>query len=185
MFGFLKKCLDKPINTLQEYYNDVIKRSENNSCERFATFTPQGLNLIIELMIQKSQYNLNMFIEKREIYFDILKLDMLERKLQQFEQSSGKVSIITFGGESDDVFIKLQTKYPKSFQYCPLKCSNASEVNNFIVVDNKSYLIEDPTWNHRVSLKDDVKAEVNFFDYSKTNDLIQRFQSYLNAVKTA
>ena len=40
-------------------------------------------------------------------------------------------------------------------------------------------------WNHRVSLKDAVKAEVNFFDYSKTNDLTQRFQSYLNAVKTA
>lgn len=105
--------------------------------------------------------------------------------MQQFEQSSGKVNIITFGGGTDDTFVKLQAVYPKSFHYCPLKCSNASEVNNFIVVDNKSYLIEDPMWNHRVSLKDAVKAEVNFFDYSKTNDLTQRFQSYLNAVKTA
>lgn len=90
MFGFLKKWLDKPANTLQEYFNDVIKKSENNSCERFATFTPQGLNLIIELLIQKSQYNLNMFIEKREIYFDALKLDMLEKNCNNLSSQAAK-----------------------------------------------------------------------------------------------
>ena len=40
---------------------------------------------------------------------------------------------------------------------------------------NKSYLIDDPTWNKITGM---YKAEVNFFDYSKSASLIHNFKTY-------
>ena len=46
--------LDKPTNTLEDFLRTVQRRADTNSCETFATFTPQGFNLVIELLINKA-----------------------------------------------------------------------------------------------------------------------------------
>ncbi len=182
MFGFLKRLFhfDDGVgtNTLDDYLNMVVEKSKTNSCERFATFTPEGFNLIMELLIDKTQYSLCMFIEKRELFFDSFKMTLLEAKLKQLESNGGKITIITFGGEKDHVFMELQEKYPNCFEYYALKCTNAPKVNNFVVVNNKSYLLED-TCLHRSTIHDVLKAEVNFFDFSRTSELMEEFNSYV------
>lgn len=175
--------LDKPTNLLEDFLRLVQHRADTNSCESFATFTPQGFNLVMELLINKTQYKLCMFIEKRELFLDSFKLTMLETKLKQLALNGGKATIATFGGERDEELLKLQNKYPDSFEYVALKCNNASEVNNFVIVDNKSYLLEDAIF-HRSSICDHLKAEVNFFDITKSTNLIKSFNSYIGASKT-
>ena len=175
--------LDKPTNTIEEFLQMVHNRAKTNSCETFATFTPQGFNLVMELLINKAQYKLCMFIEKRELFLDSFKLMMLEAKLKQFALNGGKATIATFGGERDEELLKLQDKYPDSFEYVALKCNNASEVNNFVIIDNKSYLLEDTIF-HRSSICDHLKAEVNFFNYGRSSMLTEKFNSYVEAGKS-
>jgi len=175
--------LDKPTNTIEDFLRTVQRHADTNSCETFATFTPQGFNLVIELLINKAQYKLCMFIEKRELFLDDFKLMMLEAKLKQFTLNGGKATIATFGGERDEELLKLQNKYPNCFEYIALKCKNAPEVNNFIVVDNKSYLLEDTIF-HRNSICDHLKAEVNFFNFGRSSQLMEKFNSYVEAGKS-
>lgn len=185
MFEKLAKWfgLDKPTNLLEDFLRSVQHRADTNSCETFATFTPQGFNLVMELLINRAEYSLSMFIEKRELFLDYLKLMMLEAKLKQFALHGGKATIATFGGEKDKELLKLQEQYPNCFEYLALKCSNAPEVNNFVIVDNKSYLLEDPLFR-RNSIGDNLKAEVNFFNFSRSSLLLEKFNSYTRVGKS-
>ena len=177
MFGFLKKALNKiaDYNNDQDFFDFIHKKYETNSNELFATFSQQGFSLVIDLMIQKAKHDLDMFIKDKKSFLDPLKIIMLEEKIKSFTSTGGMIIISTFGGENDSQLNQLKEKYPNNFNYIPLKCKNADDVNSFIIIDNKSYLIDDPTWNKATNM---YKAEVNFFDYSKSASLIQKFKSY-------
>ena len=166
-------------NNYNEFLNFVKKHHKENSCEKFCTWSPAGFNLTMELLLERLHYDLKMFIEKRELFFDSIKMMKLEEKLKEFEQKQiGKVTIITFDGKRDPQFLFLKEKYPNSFEYIAISCTNQKDVNNFVIVDNKSYLLED-TILHRNTINDVLKAEVNFFDYTKSASLINNFNKYL------
>ena len=176
MFGFLKKIFNKTYTSnFQEFFDFVQKKSDTNSSEMFATFSPQGFSLTVDLMISKAQHDLDMFIKDTKLFLDPLKMIRLEQKIESFTKTGGMAVVSTFGGEVDPQLKALEKKYPQNFKYVPLNCSNANEVNSFIIVDNKSYLIDDPLFNKIDGM---CKAEVNFFDYSKSATLIQNFKKY-------
>lgn len=176
MIKWLKKLFNKTYTSnLQEFFDFVHKRCDTNSSERFATFSCQGFNLAIDLLINKAQHDLDMFIKDTNFYLDSLKMMSLERKIKSFTLTGGKAIVSTFGGEVNLNLKALEEKYPENFEYIPLKCENANNVNSFIIVDNKSYLIDDPLFNKIDGM---CKAEVNFFDYSKSATLIQNFKKY-------
>lgn len=162
-----------------DYVNFVTNKSKNNSYERFAVFSGIGFNTVMELLLERITYTAYMFIERRELFFDPLKLSLLENKINLLNNNGGQIIIATFNGITDPIFKQLEDKHPNSFKYISLKCNNVKDVNSFIIIDNKSYLIDDPKFNHRGSILDTLKAEVNFFDYSKTNDLINKFKQYV------
>ena len=182
MLKWLSRLFDKkflPNNNNNDFLTFIRKQHNENGCERFCTWTSSGFNLTMELLLDRINYDLKMLIEKRELFFDSLKLMKLEEKLKEFQQKQlGKVTIITFNGIRDSEFEKFNEKYPYVFEYVPIKCSNQKNVNNFVVVDNKSYLLED-TILHRNTINDAVKAEVNFFDFSKSARLVDNFNKYL------
>jgi len=167
MLKWLKNIFNATSTSINNNYDDFLnlirKKHKENSSERFCTWTPIGFNLTMDLLLERLHYDLKMFIENRELFFDSIKLMKLEEKLKEFEQKQiGKVTIITFNGKQDTKFLELKNKYPLSFEYIAISCTNQKEVNNFIIVDNKSYLLED-TILHRNTINDMIKAEVNFF----------------------
>ena len=182
MLKWLNKLFDKSTSSddnHSEFLKFVRKQHIENSSERFCTWSSAGFNLTMEILLDRLQYDLKMLIEKRELFFDSIKLMKLEEKLKEFQQKElGKVTIITFNGESDSEFEKFKEKYPSVFEYIAISCNNKDQVNNFVIVDNKSYLLED-TILHRNTINDVLKAEVNFFDFSKSAKLVDNFNKYL------
>lgn len=184
MFNFLKNIFKSSNESnYDDYLNDVAKKFENNSCEKFAVFSDKGFNLVMDLLLNKIQYSLYMFIEKRDLFFDNFKLMVLENKLKNMQKNGGEITIITYNNEKDPIFLDLEQKFSDIFKYIPIKTSTPlNKINNFVIVDNKSYLLED-TLFERQTINDTTKAEVNIFDYNKAHKLIELFNGYIEKIK--
>ena len=159
------------------YFKQVDEYAKNNMPVTFSTWTPEGFNRTMEILINKIETSFYAFIDCRELFFDSLKLNLLERKLQRLTENGGECIIITYNGQKDSIFKQLEEKY-SSFKYIAATVKNPNEINNFVVVNKQSYFIEDTIYK-RKNINDILKAEINFFNFSKTSTLLDNFNKYL------
>jgi hypothetical protein len=171
LFG-QNKTDDDQYNQYVDYINYC---SKNNKNELIGNFSADGFYEIFKTLIEISKDQMFIFIKNYESVFTDELFQYFKFNLKRHEKNLSEVCIMTFDGVIDKRFKNLDTEF-NCFNYYAMRIKNGCP-NNFIVVDNKAYWIEeDFTSLRRTGFESQpFKACCNFNDPFKSSRLIKIF----------
>lgn len=172
----LKKIAYKS-NELERYRNLIYDCSKNDKNLLIGNFSYEGYEYIFSELIFNASKSIYVFCEDyNKIFTDEL------FPLFLFKALSGiKVRIITYNGKMEDKFEKLNDSHADC-KYYSLRASDMNKLNNYIVVDDKSYWIDDKSWFTRKDFSE-LKACVNFHDPNYCSNLLYNFNQIVENLK--
>lgn len=183
MFNWLKNKYEK-INAGVKEYNKRLKEKQRLkelakyreyvfSCwkegknDLIGNFSYDGYKCIFETMITGAKRSIYIFCENYDKVFTDDLFQLLKYKI-----SSGvKTYIITYNGKEDE---KLKSLENENCKYVCVNSYNPDKINNFFVVDEMSYWMDDKSWiirNNFPKMKS-FKACANFRDFIMSIRLI-------------
>lgn len=167
------------LSDIERWKRKIHKNSNENINELIGNFSWEGFNEIFICLIQKTQRDMNIFINNFDTFFTDEMFYYFKHVLSEYESKDIKVFLSTYDSEKDKRLLDLDDQF-ECFTYMPVSCKNVDELNNFIVVDCKSWWIEDPfSINARKIVKENsnakysfIKASVNFNDPLEASKLL-------------
>lgn len=160
---------------VDKFKQELTSACLNKKNHLFGNFSYEGYEAIFELMLSFAEEEILINCKSYDVLFNDEIFSLFELICDRFNKKNKEILVITYDGNKSEKFLELEKKY-KFFTYLPCKCENFKECNNFIVVDHVKYWLEDNIFN-RESLKDQIKACVNFNDPIKAAQLIMLVNS--------
>ena len=153
----------REIAKYSDFVYDCFKKESNTI---IGNFSYEGYKRIFENMIGEAKHSIYVFCEN----YDLIFTDELFC-LFKFKADSGiKVRIITYGENREPKFEPFN-EYHSDCRYVSVHTEHPERMNNFIVVDEKSYWIDDKAWFDRKDFSR-LKACANFRDFFKCAKMI-------------
>lgn len=160
--NFFKKVKeDNRIEELAKYRQFVYDCCKNEKNDLIGNFSYDGYKYIFENMIFGAKFSIYVFCED----YDKIFTDELYPLFKLKTQSGITVRIITYNGKKDSGFEELAKQSPNC-KYYALSCNDTNKMNNFFVVDNRRYWIDDKSWFVRKDFSK-LKACACFNDFKK------------------
>lgn len=167
------------LSDIERWKRKIRKNSNEDINELIGNFSWEGFNEIFICLIQKTQRDMNIFINNFDTFFTDEMFYYFKHVLSEYESKDIKVFLSTYDSEKDKRLLDLDDQF-KCFTYIPVSCKNADELNNFIVVDCKSWWIEDlfSIYTRKIAKENGntkysfIKASVNFNDPLEASKLL-------------
>lgn len=157
---------------INEFKKKVIFNAENDIDLRSSNYSIENLHVIIEQLLLKSTNSLIISLKNKNLIFNEDNLKLLDETIERLNKTNGQIIIFNWMNED---------KYFSKFQEFDLKyIFSKDSFNNFIVVDNKSYWLEDVRSSNRNSYLESkiITAEYNFNNKSKATEIANLISNY-------
>ena len=151
--------------TLAKYSEFVYDCYRNKNNTLIGNFSYEGYRNIFENMISGASFSIYIFCED----YDKIFTDELFPMFLFKAQSGIRVRIITYGNK-EPRFEQLNNSHA-DYKYYSVHTEHPERLNNFIVVDEKSYWMDDKSWFIRKDFSR-LKACANFCDFRRCVELL-------------